>query len=192
MPIQKGEMYIMKVNERLKELRKETNLTQDKFAESVNISRELQQKYENGERNITIEYLNDICNKYNVSADWLLGRSEYKNGIDIMVSVVLSLHKIMKVGYRHIHNDGETYHEPVLWIDETFAKYLQEIDELQRLRNLRETESFSLLISEVQKKYEKYFQKLLGTENCITSESNFKEIEAVEIAEFLTNAYCKI
>lgn len=191
MPIRKGEMYTMKVNERLQKIREDTTLTQKEFAESVNISRELQQKYENGERNIPIEYLNDVCDKYNVSADWLLGRSEYKNGMDIMVSVVLSLHKIMKVGYRHIPNDGDTYYEPVLWIDKTFAKYLQEIEELQTLRNLKEKESFSLLISEVQKEYEKYFQKLFGTENCITSESNFKEIEAVEIAEFLTNAYYK-
>ena len=164
---------------RLRELRQESKLTAEQFAELFSVAETTQISYENGNRAIPLEYAISVCNKFGTTLDWIYGRSAHKNDTDIMTYIVLSLNKIMKVGYRDIKNDGYIYHEPVLWVDKTFAKYLQEIEELQRLRRLKEKESFSLLMSDVQKTYEKYFQQLFGKENYIPSESNFDKIEAV-------------
>ena len=59
---------------RLREFRKENKLTQNKLAEILNINRSLLSKYESGKNLISTSFLYDICKKYNISADYLLGK----------------------------------------------------------------------------------------------------------------------
>ncbi len=59
---------------RLKDLRKENKLTQEKLAKILNVSRTTITEYERGTNIIATPFLFDICKKYNVSADYLLGR----------------------------------------------------------------------------------------------------------------------
>ncbi len=59
---------------RLREFRKENRLTQDKLANILNINRSLLSKYESGKNLISTPFLYDICKKYNISADYLLGK----------------------------------------------------------------------------------------------------------------------
>lgn len=61
-------------SKRLKEFRKENKLTQDKLANILSISRSLLSKYESGKNLISTSFLYDICKKYNISADYLLGK----------------------------------------------------------------------------------------------------------------------
>lgn len=56
---------------------KETS--QDEFAKFLGISRQTVSFYENGERVPDALVLRQICEKCNVSSDWLLGLSEYRN-----------------------------------------------------------------------------------------------------------------
>ncbi len=58
----------------LKEIRKENKLTQDKLATKLNIARTIISKYEKGEYLIATHTLYSICKKYNISADYLLGK----------------------------------------------------------------------------------------------------------------------
>ena len=60
--------------ERLKNFRKELNLTQDKLSQKLNIHRSVIAKYERGITTIATPFLYTICKKYNISADYLLGR----------------------------------------------------------------------------------------------------------------------
>lgn len=62
----------------LKEIRKELNITQDKMAQKLNISRPLVTHYEKGVRTIRTADLKGICELSSVSADWCVGKLNYK------------------------------------------------------------------------------------------------------------------
>ena len=59
---------------RLKAFRKENKLTQDKLAKILNVSRSTIAEYERGTNIIATPFLYTICRKYNISADYLLGK----------------------------------------------------------------------------------------------------------------------
>ncbi len=62
--------------QRLKEFRKENKLTQKQFANILNVSNTTISEYENGNNTIATPFLYDICKKYNISADYLLGKTD--------------------------------------------------------------------------------------------------------------------
>ena len=68
------EIDLIKSGNRLKNWRKEKKFTQDKLANELNIARSIVSKYEKGEFIIATHTLYAICKKYNISADYLLGR----------------------------------------------------------------------------------------------------------------------
>lgn len=61
---------------RLKQFRKQENLTQLKLAQVLNSSRSLIANCETNLSILTTDFLYTICSKYGVSADYLLGRTE--------------------------------------------------------------------------------------------------------------------
>lgn len=61
---------------RLKEMRKELGLTQDALASFLNVNRTTITKYEKGINIIATPFLYTICKKYNISADYLLGKTD--------------------------------------------------------------------------------------------------------------------
>lgn len=61
--------------ERLMKLRKEKNKTQDDIAKVLGITRPAYGYYENGKREPDIETLNKLADYFEVSMDYLIGRS---------------------------------------------------------------------------------------------------------------------
>jgi len=59
---------------RLKEFRKEKRLTQEKLAKMLNTTQANIANYEKGKNIIATPYLYAICKKYNISADYILGK----------------------------------------------------------------------------------------------------------------------
>jgi len=59
---------------RLKEFRKNNNLTQEKLAAFLNTTHSVIADYERGRFLISTSFLYTICKKYNISADYLLGK----------------------------------------------------------------------------------------------------------------------
>ena len=66
-----------KSGQRLKELRKNHNLNQTQLAKFLNTSFTNISAYERGLNIINTNYLYTICKKYNISADYLLGKTNY-------------------------------------------------------------------------------------------------------------------
>ena len=66
------------VGERLRNFRKENNLTQALLAESIHTVHQVIANYENGKFLIGLPFLNSLCKKYKISADYLLGRIDKK------------------------------------------------------------------------------------------------------------------
>ena len=61
---------------RLKELRKQRNITQLKLAMDLNMNQNTISRYETGEREAGYKELILIADYFNVSIDYLLGRSD--------------------------------------------------------------------------------------------------------------------
>lgn len=68
--------YKEKTAERLLKLRLENGLTQKELAERVDTSPQNIDLYESGKRKINVEILGKIADVFNVSVDYLLGRTE--------------------------------------------------------------------------------------------------------------------
>ena len=73
-PNLKKDINKIEVGKKLKELRKEKKLTQVKLAQSLNTSHSVISAYEKGKNLILTSFLYSICKKFNISADYLLGK----------------------------------------------------------------------------------------------------------------------
>ena len=63
------------IGKKLKELRNNFNLSQEKFAKKCGLSQTTYSHYETGFNLITTTNAYSICKTYNVSIDWLVGRT---------------------------------------------------------------------------------------------------------------------
>lgn len=70
----KNDIDIKKETLRLKQLRKENNLTQTEISKILNTSRSTWTGYEYGNYQIPTLLLYELCKKYNYSMDYLLGK----------------------------------------------------------------------------------------------------------------------
>lgn len=61
------------IGARIKELRRETNLSQAKFGEILLVSQDTISLWENGKAIPNTEYVIEICKKFDVSSDYILG-----------------------------------------------------------------------------------------------------------------------
>ena len=61
----------MKMNERIKELRKALGLTLEKFGERLGVSRAALSNIENGNRSVTDQMFKSICREFSVNEEWL-------------------------------------------------------------------------------------------------------------------------
>lgn len=64
---------------RLIELKEKNNVLQKDIAKSVGLSLRSYQRYEYGERNPTSDVIIKLCDYFDVSADYLLGRTDNPN-----------------------------------------------------------------------------------------------------------------
>ncbi|SIQ88477.1 helix-turn-helix domain-containing protein [Domibacillus enclensis] len=71
------------LGERLKSLRKERKLTQEELGKRVNVTKVSISGYENGKRSPDTETLQKLADFFDVSTDYLLGRSEHKTTVEI-------------------------------------------------------------------------------------------------------------
>lgn len=82
--LSKGKNYIIinkKLNKeligkRLKEFRENNNLTQEELAKQINTSHSTISAYESGKTMLLTAFAYDICKKYNISLDYLCGRTD--------------------------------------------------------------------------------------------------------------------
>lgn len=61
---------------KLKELRLEKNLTCQSVASAIGLTKNAITNYESGTREPSLETLKKICDLYDVSADYLIGRTD--------------------------------------------------------------------------------------------------------------------
>ncbi|MCD3223817.1 helix-turn-helix domain-containing protein [Clostridium botulinum] len=89
---------------RLKELRKNLNLTQQDFAKKLNMSRSNIGNIENGIINLSERNIKDICKIFNVNEDWLktgngemfVTLQEDKELLDFVINVMANKDEFIK------------------------------------------------------------------------------------------------
>ncbi len=64
------------IGKRLKEFRENNNLTQEELAKQINTSHSTISAYESGKTMLLTAFAYDICKKYNISLDYLCGRTD--------------------------------------------------------------------------------------------------------------------
>ena len=68
----------MKYNERIREIREDNSLTQQKVADLLNIGQRTYADYESGKTRIPIDNIMILAKFYNVSMDYITGASNIK------------------------------------------------------------------------------------------------------------------
>lgn len=64
---------------RMRDLREDNDKTQQEIAEILNTSQTMYARYERGANELPIHHLLALANYYNVSTDYLLGRTDNTN-----------------------------------------------------------------------------------------------------------------
>lgn len=65
------------IGERLKEARKQTGFTQKQIAQELRMTQQQYSRFENGIFELNYEQIIYLCNKYDISADYLFGLKTY-------------------------------------------------------------------------------------------------------------------
>lgn len=68
----------MTVNERIKEVRKKSELTMEKFGRRIGVTKSTISNIENGNRNATEHMIKSICREFGYNEDWLRYGTEPK------------------------------------------------------------------------------------------------------------------
>lgn len=63
----------MQYTQRLEDLRKDRDLTQEQVAKLLDLKREQYRRYETGVNEVKAGFIIKVCKLYNISADYLLG-----------------------------------------------------------------------------------------------------------------------
>lgn len=63
---------------RIRELREDSDKTQQEIADVLNTSQTMYARYERGANEMPIRHLIALCDYYNVSADYILGRTDIR------------------------------------------------------------------------------------------------------------------
>ncbi len=71
----------MNLYNRIKDLRTDIDKTQEKFAKELNMHKTTYVRYENGDREPPFEFIIKLADYYNVSLDYIAGRSKNKKGL---------------------------------------------------------------------------------------------------------------
>lgn len=66
----------MQYIKRIRDLREDSDLTQAQVAEYLGTSQTMYARYERGANELPIRHLMKLCDLYNVSSDYILGRIE--------------------------------------------------------------------------------------------------------------------
>ena len=89
------------MHKRIRDLREANNYRQIDIAEKLNMSQQQYQKYESGIVTPSINILVSIADLYNVSVDFLLGRTNYKKVVQSMY-IAESIMKHMYYVNKHV------------------------------------------------------------------------------------------
>ncbi|KPI54434.1 hypothetical protein IM33_08545 [Clostridioides difficile] len=99
-------MLNLVLSKNLKDLRIKKGLTQEQVAKDLMTTKVSISRYENGTREPKIEMLDSLSNYYNVSVDYLLGKTSIENytTTDEISKIIKSYESLPKEAQEHINS----------------------------------------------------------------------------------------
>ncbi len=108
------------INEKIRAVRRERNLTQENVAKELNVSYQLYQKYESGERKINEVTLAKIADAMQVTTDYIKEK-------ELPSIHIVNNNCSGNVGYNNINNEVNELVQIVRDMNENNLKYLEKI-----------------------------------------------------------------
>ena len=71
-------LFMMRYIKRIRDLREDSDKTQQEIADVLGTSQTMYARYERGANELPIHHLLKLCDYYGVSADYILGRTDEK------------------------------------------------------------------------------------------------------------------
>lgn len=82
------------ITELLRDLREDNDLKQSDVANLIGTTQQQYSKYETGESELPLRALDILAKRYKVSADYLMGRTDCKEGVDALNKKVSTEHTV--------------------------------------------------------------------------------------------------
>ncbi|MCL2088166.1 MAG: helix-turn-helix transcriptional regulator [Oscillospiraceae bacterium] len=161
----------------LKQLRK--NMSFEEFGKLFTISESSMKAYEYGHNRLPIEQAILIADKFNVSLDWIYGRSKNMTENDLMLSILLCLDKVFKIKMktftRLYKGEKVTVEENVLCVSKEFSDYIKDIQELvSKTTNydLIDGNTYNKLREKIQNKHQIMLKNIFSIDDIRTQKDN--------------------
>lgn len=106
----------------IRNIREDNDLSQAKVAEFLNITQQYYSKYELGDYELPLRHLIKLGEFYNVSTDYLIGKTKYKNTYDELNKKVIKNKTI-----------GELIND-IITLDSNSRKFIIEFIELMKVK----------------------------------------------------------
>lgn len=163
------------MNNRLKELRKNLNLTMEKFGEKIGIKKNTVSQLESGKNNITESAVKLICSTFNVNETWLrTGEGEMFNETSSVNFEEYAKQKNMseiekEIIINYLDLDVETRKKIIEMLKKSFNKFSNDISNKEKINSksdnikskLSATQTQTMTYAEIDKEVEAYRQQLI-------------------------------
>ena len=148
---------VMAENEKIKEIRKELGLTQQEMADALCVSKQYLSKVENGLTELSKEKIILLCEKFNISVNWLLmdkgfmylGEIEqykgFKNSVEQLLNsnerlglfckYYLAIYDVIKLKYKNASMEDVLDTAKFLFIKEFSTRKLKNKNTLDIIKN---------------------------------------------------------
>ncbi|MDU2683140.1 MAG: helix-turn-helix transcriptional regulator [Clostridium sp.] len=166
----------------LKELREEKNVSMDKMVEDlkklydVNIAKSTISKWENNKADPSMEYARILIKYFNVSLDYLLGISKYKNKDEELKDYKSKMNEFAKKHNKNFY-ENKLLNSFNKLNDEGKNEAIKRVDELTELNKYKKEEDNKII--EVPKKEKQIWEKP-GKEYLMPKASHDKDGEFTE------------
>ncbi|WP_423740197.1 helix-turn-helix domain-containing protein [Flavobacterium columnare] len=94
---------MLNIGERITQLRKQFNLSQDELAKKINVSRTIIGNYERNTNTPSIEVLIKIAKTFNVTVDYLIGEGELSSYDKEVMKRIEDIDKLDKNTKEHLY-----------------------------------------------------------------------------------------
>lgn len=109
----------MEIGKRIQELREKFDMNQKELADKVGLNYSVMNRIESGKRPIRDDELIKIADVFNVTTDYLLGRTDDPNGEEDIVTIAA-------------HHDGEEFSDEEKEMIEKFKDMVREMKKKKR------------------------------------------------------------
>lgn len=116
------------MQDRLKELRKSAHLSQRSLGNIVGLSQQVISRIERDSSTMTLEHLQLLSDFFNVSSDYILGRSKAKRNIEEQGVLLDKLQE--KYNLIQIFDELKQDHQEILWaLMDVMVSKMEKLDE---------------------------------------------------------------